>query len=272
MFYPRMITTAAAAWRAMGRTDFQSHVAVFERTNRLESIPTLMIKMSPWTPAELARVRDFLTAGGDDEDPIALVVNPLDPDASFLPPSFFSGDLPAAVVRSTPYRVVPATDDRPYFTAIRTTLGTARENRAAHVDRAHRRDPQHAAAAGDPTRVLPPDRHRDRVALLCGRVHSDSAAVDGCRPGALERPGPRHDLLRRARRRVHRDRAGPDPDFHEADRLPAVYLRRGHLHPAARRRSGQRRDPPGWKSPAERRWWWPFAAILVSGVALLLVA
>ena len=35
MAYPRMVTTAALAWKRMGRTDFARHVAVFTSSSQL---------------------------------------------------------------------------------------------------------------------------------------------------------------------------------------------------------------------------------------------
>ena len=49
--YPRMITTAALAWKRMGRTDFARHVAVYVSPLEL-TLPTLLIKNRPWTAAE----------------------------------------------------------------------------------------------------------------------------------------------------------------------------------------------------------------------------
>jgi hypothetical protein len=54
-YYPRMVTTAALAWVRLGKTDFQAHVAVFERQNMVETLPTMLVKMSPWTRLELLR-------------------------------------------------------------------------------------------------------------------------------------------------------------------------------------------------------------------------
>jgi spermidine synthase len=46
--YPRMITTAALAWKQLGRTDFARHVAVWNSPSD-KSLPTMLIKMTPWT-------------------------------------------------------------------------------------------------------------------------------------------------------------------------------------------------------------------------------
>ncbi|NQS71432.1 MAG: hypothetical protein HQQ73_04655 [Desulfobulbaceae bacterium] len=58
-FYPRMLTTAALAWSRQGRTDFTRHVLVFERYAP-DTLPTVLIKMSPWTPAEVEEAREYL--------------------------------------------------------------------------------------------------------------------------------------------------------------------------------------------------------------------
>src|ERR1019366_507779 len=57
--FPRMITTAALAWKRMGRTDFQRHVAVYI-SEAEPFLPTLLIKMQPWTAAELNELNVFL--------------------------------------------------------------------------------------------------------------------------------------------------------------------------------------------------------------------
>ena len=56
--YPRLVTTAALAWKGMGRTNFQQHVAVFSTTVQ-PSLPTVLIKMSPWTQKELDELNAF---------------------------------------------------------------------------------------------------------------------------------------------------------------------------------------------------------------------
>ena len=45
--YPKMITTAALAWKEMGRKNFRNHVIVFERKGMMDNLPTLLIKMNP---------------------------------------------------------------------------------------------------------------------------------------------------------------------------------------------------------------------------------
>ena len=58
-FYPRMLTTASLAWSRMGRADFARHVLVFERYAP-DTLPTILIKMSPWTPAQVEDARSYL--------------------------------------------------------------------------------------------------------------------------------------------------------------------------------------------------------------------
>jgi hypothetical protein len=114
-FYPKMITTAALAWSQMGRDDFQKHVIVYEYS-RDETLPTLLIKMQPWTEEEVQSLNDFFNAKFPGEDATyKLVVDPLHPENNALPPSYFTGHLSQADIEKAGIRVEPATDDRPYF-------------------------------------------------------------------------------------------------------------------------------------------------------------
>ncbi|HEX3701832.1 MAG TPA: hypothetical protein VHU82_00785 [Vicinamibacterales bacterium] len=121
--YPRMIATAAAAWRALGRDDFRSHVVVVERQQQERQhpdyLPTMLIKMSPWTAAEVADVERFFSFEADGEPAYRIVENPLAPAASFLPAAFYSGVIPESLRAAAPFAVTPVTDDRPTFDFLR---------------------------------------------------------------------------------------------------------------------------------------------------------
>jgi spermidine synthase len=120
--YPRMITTAALAWKKMGRTDFKRHVAVFFSPSEL-TLPTLLIKMTPWTQSEIAELSAFLGSTQLPENQrLVLVENPLDQSKSFLSPAFYSGDFPKALADRLPVDLTPRTDDNPYFGEIRRTF------------------------------------------------------------------------------------------------------------------------------------------------------
>lgn len=58
-FYPRMLTTASLAWSRMGKTDFSRHVLVFERYMP-DTLPSILIKMTPWTATEVEDARSYL--------------------------------------------------------------------------------------------------------------------------------------------------------------------------------------------------------------------
>lgn len=119
MAYPRQITTAALAWRRMGRTDFKRHVAVFFLRSQL-TLPTLLIKMQPWTPAEIAALDAFLGSPKlAPPDRLYLREDPLDPAKSFLPDVFYSGTYPPWLASRAAADYTPATDDRPYYAALR---------------------------------------------------------------------------------------------------------------------------------------------------------
>ncbi len=111
--YPRIITTAALGWKLSGRTDFQRHVAVYEAPGVQDNLPTILIKMSPWTPEELDEANRFFQGNR------ALVENPLAPERSFLTPEFYSGNLSQQLLDSIPFRIDPPTDDKPYFGFLR---------------------------------------------------------------------------------------------------------------------------------------------------------
>jgi hypothetical protein len=120
--YPRMVATAAVAWKNLGRTDFQKHVLVL--TTPVEHmLPTLLISMKPWTQAQIDDLMSILAK--PTLDPFysySIVENPIDPSKSLLSADFYSGDLPKSVSDSTPMRVTPVTDDNPYFNQLRKHL------------------------------------------------------------------------------------------------------------------------------------------------------
>jgi len=121
-YYPRMITTAALAWSQMGRSDFEKHVVVYEN-DQDETLPTLLIKMQPWSTDELERVKQFFASDFPGEDiKYTLVIDPLSTENNSIPPSYFSGSLPPDAIQSSASQIEPATDDRPYFNLYEKTL------------------------------------------------------------------------------------------------------------------------------------------------------
>jgi spermidine synthase len=114
-YYPRMITTAALAWSQTGRGEFEKHVVVYENSQDV-TLPTVLIKMQPWTVDELERVKQFFEAEFPSESATyTLVVDPLSPESNSIPLTYFSGNLPADAIQSAASQIEPATDDRPYF-------------------------------------------------------------------------------------------------------------------------------------------------------------
>ena len=120
--YPRMITTAAAAWRRLGRTDFRRHVLVLERPNLVDFLPTLLIKMEPWTETEVSDLRRFFAGDSLLGGPRRIVENPVDPAHSVLSDAFYSGVFPASLAARMSWRAAPVTDDRPFFYLYRKRL------------------------------------------------------------------------------------------------------------------------------------------------------
>lgn len=112
--YPRMVTTAAKAWKDMGRTDFRRHVLVFQAKDGVrDNLPTLLIRMTPWTEAEVAQLRTWFRGH------TRLAEDPFLPEQSMLSDEFYSGELSKATAALVPFRVTAATDNRPYFNFLR---------------------------------------------------------------------------------------------------------------------------------------------------------
>src|SRR5262245_2535075 len=121
--YPRMVTTAAKAWKEMGRTDFQKHVVVIAKGEQ-DIMKAYLVKMRPWTAEELRDLTSWLYGTfTEDTKNYSIVENPLHPERSFLSNEFYSGHISTDLAARLDYRVTPATDDRPYFGFLRKHLG-----------------------------------------------------------------------------------------------------------------------------------------------------
>jgi spermidine synthase len=132
--FPRMISTAALAWKKMGRTDFRKHVALFFSPSEL-TLPTLLIKMSPWTAEEIAALSAYLAPPQlDPKDRLVLMENPLDPSKSFLSDDFYSGNFPSELAERIPVDFTPRTDDEPYFSEFRKHIRPIQEDPKNFVD------------------------------------------------------------------------------------------------------------------------------------------
>jgi spermidine synthase len=129
--FPKMITTAALGWKMAGRGNFQRHVAVWQRPGE-DYLPTMIIKMKPWTAAELDRVQEWFDRFDAEQN--TLMVDPLDPQESFLHPAFFDGALPDHIAARVPFRVHAATDDRPYFNFYRKHIAVLQADPAVYLD------------------------------------------------------------------------------------------------------------------------------------------
>lgn len=60
--YPRMLTTAAQAWNALGRKEFWRHALVIEPAIA-DTLPTMIIKMKPWKKEEIKLIFDYMNRG-----------------------------------------------------------------------------------------------------------------------------------------------------------------------------------------------------------------
>jgi len=132
--FPRMISTAALAWKKLGRTDFRKHVALYFSPSEL-TLPTLLIKMSPWKAEEIAALNTYLAPPElDPKDRLVLMENPLDPSKSFLSDDFYSGNFPSELAERMPVDFTPRTDDQPYFSQFRKHIRPIQEDPKNFVD------------------------------------------------------------------------------------------------------------------------------------------
>lgn len=149
-YYPRMVTTAAKAWAQLGRSDFYRHVVVFEY-DQDETLPTLLIKMQPWTEQELDAVKHFFAEVYPGENArYTLVVDPLHPETSSLPLEYFSGELSPETLQRVDIRIEPATDDRPYFNFLTKSFNPFPNGIASFI-----KDPMGSIPLGLATLLIP---------------------------------------------------------------------------------------------------------------------
>jgi hypothetical protein len=134
--FTRMVTTAALAWKQLGRTDFQRHVVVLGMDASRDPLPTLLVKMQPWTKAEVEDLWSFFSKVGSDEVPFTMVQDPNDAASSFLTPGFFAGELAPELAAASGVRVRPAVDDRPFFNFLRKYARPIEPDRRTFVDAA----------------------------------------------------------------------------------------------------------------------------------------
>ena len=115
--YPKMVLTAAKAWKEMGRENFREHVIVFEVSGHHDNLPTFLVKMTPWTEPEVEKIRGYMNTYN-------FVSNPLEKKDSFLSDDFFEGELPKDIIKKIPYRIEAPTDNKPFFNSLRNTFDT----------------------------------------------------------------------------------------------------------------------------------------------------
>lgn len=119
--YPKMVATASKAWKELGKDNFRAHVVVSENSGVRDDLPTMMIKMSPWTAEEISKIKGYLRY-------FQFPVDPMNPENSFLSDDFFVGELPQSVLDTVPYRIEEPTDNKPFFTTLRKNLDTLPKN------------------------------------------------------------------------------------------------------------------------------------------------
>ena len=128
--YPRMVATAALAWKELGRKGFQKHVVVVEavKDGFQDNLPTMLIKMDPWTQEELDELMSYFPSV------MKLVVNPLNPEGGMLSAEFFTGELSAETVQNAKYHLAASTDNKPYFNFLRKSFSPLETDPAHYLN------------------------------------------------------------------------------------------------------------------------------------------
>ncbi|MDJ0955225.1 MAG: hypothetical protein QNI91_00120 [Arenicellales bacterium] len=144
--YPRMVTTAALAWKQMGRDNFRDHVLVFEIPGVQDNLPTLLIKMSPWTEKEVLEADAFMKN--------KLVEKPAQFGEGFLSADFYGGEFPPELADRIDYRVAPVTDNQPYFNHIRKKMHLVKTDRENFMSKSVSKLLNSRIQAGIPTDVI----------------------------------------------------------------------------------------------------------------------
>jgi spermidine synthase len=118
--YPRMITTAAKAWSELfPGEDFRRHLVI---TTGYPTMPTFLVKRSPWSKSEIAAIRHFLSPAFPDTREYSVIYAPGEPEAAGVPDEFFQIPLSKSFQAALPYKVFPPTDDRPFFRDLRKEI------------------------------------------------------------------------------------------------------------------------------------------------------
>jgi spermidine synthase len=120
--YPRMLTTASAAWHQLGRNDFQRHVVVLDEVAG-STLPTFLVSMKPWTAGQVDQIRELFFSLYEDQPKYVMVFDPFHPEQAEISLDFFRVPLPQALVTRLDYQILPSTDDWPFFNFIRRRLG-----------------------------------------------------------------------------------------------------------------------------------------------------
>ncbi|MFI5362083.1 MAG: hypothetical protein ACHQ49_08955 [Elusimicrobiota bacterium] len=112
-YFARIVTTLAEAWKIAGLDHLEKHVVVvdtFEGGIPSDRLPTILVKRSPWTAAELRTLGKIFPAS----DGMRVLEDPTPGAPRFLPLEFYNGG-DRTRFAAVPYRVEPTTDDSPFF-------------------------------------------------------------------------------------------------------------------------------------------------------------
>lgn len=130
--YPRVLSTAAAAWSRRGETDFRSHVMVID-DNEGSPLPTILIKMKPWDSGEVKKVENFFASQfAGDPTKYKVVVDPVHPEHNEIDASLLLNPLG---IKNDRFELSATTDNRPFFNFTRRTFAPVTDDDARWLSR-----------------------------------------------------------------------------------------------------------------------------------------
>lgn len=135
LIFSRMITTAGRAWSELfPGDDFKRHVVVTSGyTSGRGTMPTVLVKRSPWTRDDIAAIRFFLSPALPDIRPYYVIFAAGEPEERNVPVDFFQVPLEPRFEANLPYRVFPPTDDRPFFFDLRKHIRRLETDSAGYL-------------------------------------------------------------------------------------------------------------------------------------------
>lgn len=103
--------------------------------DKSDYLPTFLVKMTEWTKDEFDEIKNFFDLPSNESWKFEIVSNPINPVENYLPPEFYTGQLPEEISDIAAYNLWPTTDNRPYFNFLRKHNSKLTLDSEKYVDR-----------------------------------------------------------------------------------------------------------------------------------------